>query len=87
MISIYQCSCDIRVDMDTAQQTKGQSKMASFDFHEPAGAYELNLGTPADYALACEILFIANTRRKVVPVTSWWELPGRKFIRHHITQI
>jgi Ca2+-binding EF-hand superfamily protein len=63
--SIYQCSCDIRIDMDTAQQTKGNSKMSSFDFHEPAGSYELNLEIPADYALACEILFIANTRRKV----------------------
>ena len=63
--SIFQCSCDIRVDMDSAQQTKGNSKMASFDFHEPAGTYELNLAQPADYALACEILYIANTRRKV----------------------
>jgi len=63
--SIYQCSCDIRMDMDSAQQTKNNSKMSSFDFHEPAGSYELNLQVPADYALACEILFIANTRRKV----------------------
>ena len=80
-ISIYQCSCDIRVDMDTAQQTKGQSKMASFDFHEPAGAYELNLDTPADYALACEILFIANTRRKVDLRSVKYGKPGSKKLR------
>ena len=36
--------------------------LANFNFLEPAGFYELDLSTAEEYALACEILRVANSR-------------------------
>jgi Ca2+-binding EF-hand superfamily protein len=54
-VDMYGCSCD-------TQGLGSYGSFAAFDFLEPAGAYELDLGTPEDYALACEILRMLNTR-------------------------
>ena len=62
--TIWGCACDITSEMESVAQKKNAT-MESFDFHEPAGFYSLDLEKPADYALACEILYIANTRRRV----------------------
>ncbi len=64
VVSIWGCACDITSEMESVSQKKNAT-MESFDFHEPAGFYSLDLVKPADYALACEILYIANTRRRV----------------------
>ena len=40
----------------------GSSKLANFNFLEPAGFYELDLSKAEEYALACEILRVANSR-------------------------
>ena len=42
--------------------TGGSRKLANFNFLEPAGFYELDLSTAEEYALACEILRVANSR-------------------------
>ena len=52
--------------------------MESFDFNEPAGDYVLDLGILLTM-LACEILFIANTRRKVDLKSVKYKPMGKKF--------
>ena len=59
---------DLVIDLeDTASDIQesfsgGSQKLAQFDFTEPAGSYELFLDRPEEYALACEILRVANSR-------------------------
>ena len=57
-IDLHRCSCDIVKAMDG----EAGMGMAAFDFLEPAGVYELDTEMPEEYALACEILRIMNTR-------------------------
>ena len=57
-IELHRCSCEI----ETAMDGEAGMGMAAFDFLEPAGVYELDTGIPEQYALACEILRIMNTR-------------------------
>ena len=54
-IDMYGCACD-----NIPEQSS--SALSSFDFLEPAGSYVLDLDNPEDYALACEILRMINTR-------------------------
>ena len=58
VIELHRCSCDIVTPMDG----EANMSMAAFDFLEPAGLYELDTENPEQYALACEILRIMNTR-------------------------
>ena len=47
---------------DISQSARAFGKLATFDFLEPAGSYELDMSNPEEYALACEILRLSNSK-------------------------
>lgn len=75
---------DLVIDLeDTASDIQesfsgGSQKLAQFDFTEPAGSYELFLDRPEEYALACEILRVANSRTGCQLNKVLYAMPGKK---------
>ena len=70
-IDMYGCACDNMPE-------ESDSQLSCFDFLEPAGSYDLNLDNPEDYALACEILRMLNTRNGYSVRSASWKKPGSK---------